>query len=133
MRIRQKEVGMRYPRMVIVLALVAALGAACGGNGDGGGAEEGGGVEGGGGGTATDTVTMVDNAFEPTDPSVEAGSTLTLTNDGEAAHTFTLNEGGIDEQVPPGSEASAEITLDPGSYDFVCAFHPEMTGTLTVQ
>ena len=122
---------MRYPRMLIVLALVATLGAACGGNGDGGTAEEGGGD--GGGGTATDTVTLVDNAFEPSDPQVEAGSTLTLTNDGEAAHTFTTEDGSIDEELAPGAESSAEITLDPGSYGFVCSFHPEMTGTLTVQ
>jgi plastocyanin len=76
---------------------------------------------------------MIDNAFEPSDPLVETGSTLTLTNDGEAAHTFTLEDGSIDEQVAPGAEASASISLDPGSYGFTCAFHPEMTGTLTVQ
>jgi plastocyanin len=112
--------------MVLLTALVA--GTACGG--DGGDSGNG---DGGGGGTETTSVSMVDNAFEPTDPAVSAGSSLTVTNDGEAAHTFTLEEGGIDEQVAPGAETSVSISLDAGTYDFVCSFHPEMTGTLTVQ
>lgn len=124
---------MRYSRLVILAALVGLLGAACGGGDEGnGGGTDGGGTDGGGGGTATDTVQMVDNAFTPTDPTVEADSTLTLTNDGEAAHTFTTDDGSIDEQVEPGAEASVTVSLEPGSYGFVCSFHPEMTGTLTV-
>ena len=115
---------MRYARWVLTVALVA--GSACGGDGGGGG-------NGGGTGTATDAVTMVDNAFEPTDPVVEEGSTVTLVNEGEAAHTFTIGEEGIDEIVQAGDEASLEISLAAGEYDFVCSFHPEMTGTLTVQ
>ncbi|MGH2691086.1 MAG: cupredoxin domain-containing protein [Actinomycetota bacterium] len=117
---------MRYSRLIVMLAFVVLLGAACGDGGDGGGGD-------GGAGTATDTVTMVDNAFEPTDPAVSADSTLTLRNDGEAAHTFTLEDGSIDEQVEPGAEASVSISLEPGEYGFACSFHPEMSGTLTVQ
>ena len=117
---------MRYARIVVLAALV--VGTACGG--DGGGTGKG---EDGGGGTETTSVIMVDNAFEPSDPVVEAGSSLTVTNDGEAAHTFTLAEGDIDEQVAPGAETSVSISLEAGEYGFVCSFHPEMTGTLTVQ
>ena len=117
---------MRYARIVLLAALVT--GTACGGDGGDGG--DGGN---GGGGTETSSVSMVDNAFEPSDPAVASGSILTVTNDGEAAHTFTLEEGGIDEQVAPGAETSVSISLDAGTYDFVCSFHPEMTGTLTVQ
>jgi len=118
---------MRYPRFLVVLAFVALVGAACGGGGDGGDSGN------GGGGTTTDSVTMVDNAFEPAGPVVSAGSALNLVNEGEAAHTFTLEEGGIDEQLAAGEETSVEISLDPGEYGFACSFHPEMTGTLTVQ
>jgi plastocyanin len=116
---------MRYLRIVLLGALVA--GTACGG--DGGDTGNGG----GGGGTTTTSVSMVDNSFEPADPAVSSGSELTVTNDGEAAHTFTLADGGIDEQVAPGEETSVSISLEAGEYDFVCSFHPEMTGTLTVQ
>jgi plastocyanin len=122
---------MKYSRSLIVLALVGLLGAACGGDGGNGGATDGG--NGGGGGTATDTVTMLDNEFQPTDPAVEADSTLNLVNQGEAAHTFTTDDGSIDEQVAPGADASVTVSLEPGAYDVSCSFHPEMTGTLTVQ
>jgi plastocyanin len=119
---------MRYARIVLLAALVA--GTACGGDG---GDTENGGTENGGGGTTTSSVSMVDNAFEPSDPAVAAGSSLIVTNDGEAAHTFTVADGDIDEQVAPGEETSVTVSLDAGTYDFVCSFHPEMTGTLTVQ
>jgi plastocyanin len=118
---------MRYARIVLLAALVA--GTACGGDGGDTGGDDGG----DGGGTTTSAVSMIDNAFEPSDPAVAAGSTLTVTNDGEAAHTFTLAEGDIDEMVEPGAETSVSISLEAGTYDFVCSFHPEMTGTLTVQ
>ena len=118
---------MRYARIVLLAALVA--GTACGGDGGDTGGDDG--TD--GGGTTTTAVSMVDNAFEPSDPVVAAGSDLTVTNDGEAAHTFTLAEGDIDEQLESGAEATVTISLDAGTYDFVCSFHPEMTGTLTVQ
>ena len=116
---------MRYARWVLVAGLVA--GTACGGGGGGGngnGADT---------GTETDSVTMVDNAFEPTDPLVAEDSTLTLVNEGEAGHTFTIEAEGIDELVEPGAEGSVDISLPAGEYAFDCSFHPEMTGTLTVQ
>ncbi len=117
---------MRYARWVFIAVLVA--GTACGGGGDDEG--NGGGT---GTGTATDTVTMVDNAFEPTDPVVDAGSTLSLVNEGAATHTFTVADESIDELVETGAESSVDITLAAGTYDFDCSLHPEMSGTLTVQ
>ena len=117
---------MRFMRWTLVLSLVAVLGAACGGGGNGGG------EEGGGEGAATDQLVMVDNAFEPSELTVESGVTLTVTNDGAAAHTFTMEEQEIDVTVPPGGESPVDVTLDAGDYPFVCTFHPEMTGTLTV-
>lgn len=117
---------MKHARWVLVAALMA--GVACGGDGGDGGT--GGGES---GGTPTDTVTMVDNAFEPSDPVVEEGSTVTVVNEGEATHTFTIQDEGVDELVEAGAEASVEITLAAGDYDFICSLHPEMTGTLTIQ
>jgi len=117
---------MRYARWVLFAVLVA--GTACGG----GGGEDGNGG-GNGAGTTTDTVTLVDNAFEPSDPVVDAGSTLALVNEGAASHTFTLADQDIDETLEAGAESSVEISLEAGTYDFDCSFHPEMSGTLTVQ
>jgi plastocyanin len=107
-----------------VLATAVLL-AACGGGGDGDGGD-------GGGGT---TLTMVDTEFQPADLTVSAGTELQLSNEGQAGHTFTVADGGIDEQVEAGQSSTATINLDPGTYDFVCTFHESagMTGTLTVE
>jgi len=114
---------MRIARFTIAVAAVALLGAACGGDGGG---------NGGDGGGATDSVTMVDNEFQPS--SFTAASTsITVTNEGEALHSFTLADGGIDEDVQAGESADVDLSgLDAGSYDFICKYHPEMTGSLTV-
>jgi plastocyanin len=118
---------MKMTRIGIVLSAVALLGAACGGDGEDGG------NGGGGEPVASDTLTMVDNEFEPADILVSADSTLTVTNDGEASHTFTLEEGSIDETVEAGGSTDVDITLAAGDYPYQCTFHPGMDGTLTVE
>ena len=113
---------MRIARFTIAIAAVALLGAACGGD-DGG--------NGGDGGTA-DSVTMVDNEFQPSSFTA-ASTTLTVTNEGEALHSFTLSDAGIDQDVQTGEDASVDLSgLDAGGYDFTCKYHPEMTGSLTI-
>ena len=117
---------MKLARILVPLAAVALLGAACGGDSGGGG-------DTGDGGTSADSLTMVDNAFEPESLTVAADSSLSVTNEGAAAHTFTLEDGDIDEQVSPGASTTVDIALEAGEYPFECTFHPEMTGTLTVE
>jgi plastocyanin len=112
--------------LVVGTVALAMLGAACGGD-DGGG--------GGGGGDGGASVSAVDFAFEPTTLSVSSGDTITVTNEGEASHTFTVEEGEehlIDQEVAPGASSEVTVDLEAGEYEFYCEFHPEMTGTLTV-
>ena len=116
---------MKIARWTIGMALVATLGAACGGGGETGGETEGGGAPG--------EVSMVDNAFQPAEITAAAGDSLTVANTGQALHTFTVEGGEIDEEVAPGAETEVTIDLEAGEYPVVCKFHPEMTGTLTVQ
>jgi plastocyanin len=119
----RRNTPMRIVRFTIVIVAVALLGAACGGD-DGG--------NGGNGGETTDSITMVDNEFQPS-TFTAASTTLTATNDGQALHSFTLEAGDIDQDVPAGEDASIDLSgLDAGSYDFICKYHPEMTGSLTV-
>ena len=107
-------------RLAILLAAVAVLGAACGGDG-------------GGGGETTDSVTMVDNEFQPSEFTA-ASTTVSLTNDGQAVHSFTIPDGDVDVVVQAGDSADADLSgLDAGTFDFECTFHPEMTGSVTVQ
>jgi len=113
---------MRLARLVVPLAAVALLGAACGGDGNGGG-----------GTTATDSVSMIDNAFEPESYSVAADSSLTITNDGQALHSFTVSDAGIDEDVQAGESTSVDGPGTAGEYAVTCKYHPEMTATMTVE
>lgn len=75
--------------------------------------------------------------FSPTVLQGEPGQTVTLEafNEGEAAHTFTSEELGVDEQVDREAEASIDITFpDSGQIVFVCRFHEGqgMRGALEV-
>jgi plastocyanin len=105
-------------RLAIGLAAVAILAGACGG---------------GGGGETTSSVTMVDNAFEPSEFTA-GGTTLAVTNDGQALHSFTVTDGNIDQDVDPGASVDVDLSgLDAGTFDLTCKYHPEMTGSITVE
>jgi plastocyanin len=114
----------KFARTALTLGVALVLGA-CGGGGD----------TTGDGATGATSVSMVDNAFEPSSLSVSSGAEVELTNDGQSPHTFTVEGDTIDEEVDPGASSSVTIDLDPGTYDFICRFHEAqgMTGTLTVE
>jgi plastocyanin len=83
-----------------------------------------------GGGAAN--VAIQDFAFEPQTVEITAGTTVTWTNDDQAPHTATGLDGAFDTgTIEPGQ--SATHTFDTaGSFDYQCAFHPDMTGTVIV-
>ncbi|MGH2637131.1 MAG: cupredoxin domain-containing protein, partial [Actinomycetota bacterium] len=75
--------------------------------------------------------------FQPTVVQGTAGQTLTLEafNEGDAAHTVTSEELGIDEELEPGGEATIQVTFpESGQVVFVCRFHEGqgMRGALEV-
>jgi plastocyanin len=76
------------------------------------------------------TVVIEDLAFAPETLTVEAGDTL----------TWVWRDGSINHDVSGddfASEVMSEGTFrhrfdDPGTYDYVCTLHPNMTGTIEV-
>ena len=76
-------------------------------------------------------LTIVDFSFSPSVLSVTEGQTITVTNIGETSHTFTTDDDAIDETIGAGETLEIELT-GVTSGGFVCRFHPQMTGTLTV-
>jgi plastocyanin len=85
---------------------------------------------GGGGGEAA-TITITEFAF-PAETVLSAGGTLSVTNETSAAHTVTDTLGTFNEEVGPGE--TIEITIaEPGSYEYVCNFHPQMMGVINVE
>jgi plastocyanin len=127
-----------HRRWITVLAAVFAMTlllAACGGDDTTNGGQDGGTpsetateTEGGGG----PDLTIVDFSFSPADLTVSDGDTITVSNIGDTSHTFTTEDGAIDETVAPGEEIEVAIEgVD--SQAFHCRFHSQMTGTLTVE
>jgi plastocyanin len=138
----------RLPILVAAVFLLVGA-AACGGGGYGGGdkSEEGGtttigGVQAESHGTkdvSSETgkveIEMYDNYFEPTILKGKPGQkvTIELKNEGKAAHTFTVSEQSVDQEVQPGDEAEADITFpQSGELTFICKFHKSsgMVGAL---
>jgi plastocyanin len=87
--------------------------------------------------TAAVEVAVKGYAFGPATLSVKAGTKVTFVNGDGEFHTATsepsapaaFDTGNIDPTKPGG----ATITLtEPGTYAYVCAIHPNMTGTIVV-
>ena len=124
----------RWMRLLGALFALTLLAASCGGDDTPTDADQGGGspsespADGGGGGA---DLTIVDFAFSPTDLSVTEGQTITVTNIGENSHTFTTDDGAIDEVIGAGDTVEIELT-GVTSGGFHCRFHSQMVGMLTV-
>ncbi|MQA64253.1 MAG: hypothetical protein GEU86_23000 [Actinophytocola sp.] len=136
-------------RVLAPLAVAALLLAGCGS--DDGAAGNGGGAGGNGAEQTTaqpdvpeETTEEAPEAGEPVkiaikdfdfgeDVTVKAGTEFEVTNEDGEAHTFTTDDGTFDSgSIEPG--ATETVTIDePGTYDFHCEPHPNMTGTITVE
>ena len=73
--------------------------------------------------------------FDPPAFFVGAREPLVLTLQSETeAHTFTVEDLDIDEQIPAGGANEVELTFtQSGSFSFACSIHPEMTGVVHVR
>lgn len=107
--------------------------------GSGGNLYGAGGRYGGGSSTSVSAGTLKQGAggfvFSPARLTVTSGDTITITNVGIAAHTFTATGKGIDVVNAPGQSKKVTINLPAGTYAFVCRFHATlgMKGTLVVK
>ena len=82
---------------------------------------------------ATTEVAMAKSyRFDPKTIEIEAGDTVTWTNEDNFTHTVQV-DGQEDHTVGKGE--SVEITFDePGTYDYVCTLHSQdMEGTVIVK
>lgn len=111
----------------------AALAAACGG-----GSSEQTAAPGGVTAASVDvSITAQDYSFQPAQISGVAGKPfrVTITNQGNATHSFVIDELNINQTISPGQQAT--VTVSPsgaGQLTFYCRFHRSsgMQGTLTV-
>jgi plastocyanin len=79
--------------------------------------------------TGGDTISVVDDAFEPTHLEVSVGDTITWTWEGRSPHNVV----GGDLESDIQQEGTFTHTFeDAGTYDYVCTLHGGMDGTVTV-
>ncbi len=83
-------------------------------------------------GATTSAASIVDFAFDPVALDVVAGSAIRWTNRGAAPHTVTAEDGSFDSGLIAAGASYERRFVVAGTFAFVCAFHPEMRGTIRV-
>ncbi|HET8525047.1 MAG TPA: cupredoxin domain-containing protein [Actinomycetota bacterium] len=84
---------------------------------------------------ATFTITIADFAYDPPCFTASASQGISIVNQDDVDHTFTMTGTQIDVPVAAGETFNGEPiagVVEPGTYDFLCTIHPEMTGRVTV-
>ena len=115
----------RIPLIVAVLA-AGALATGCGGNGYGSKPAAAQSAE-----TAAKIVEMTDSTFAPNRVDMKVGETVTFVDRDEIAHTATA-EGTFDSGTLRQGDRFDFKATKAGTFDYVCIFHPGMTGKITV-
>ena len=117
-------------RLAAALLVATALLGACGGGDDGDGAEDASSPA--ADGTAGDAVRIADFTFSPATLEVEAGTTVTFTNEDGFPHTVKAKDDSFDSGNLD-KDATFEHTFDaPGTYAYLCGIHNSMTGSVVV-
>lgn len=76
-------------------------------------------------------VRIKDLAFDPPDVTAHVGDTVRWVNTDFVDHTVTASNGDWDLALPAGATALLKPTK-PGTFDYICTVHPNMTGKLHV-
>lgn len=78
------------------------------------------------------TVSIFDYGFEAATIEVTVGTTVTWTNDGGVIHTTTSNDGLWDSRIMSTGDVFSYTFDETGTYEYICALHPSMVGTVVV-
>lgn len=118
-------------RRFMLLLCAALVTAACSAGGGGEtSATEGAQNEDAGGGASS--VEVRDFEFDPETASVATGEEVTWTlTDASSDHTVTFED--EDSGTLSAGETYSRTFDEAGEYPYVCAIHPQMTGTVTVE
>jgi plastocyanin len=71
--------------------------------------------------------------FNPQSLTVKSGERITWVNKDLFPHTATAEAKAFDSKVIAPDASWTWVARKPGIYNYVCAFHPTMKGTLTVK
>lgn len=72
-------------------------------------------------------------AFAPSRLEIDAGDTVVWFNEDLAPHTATAVDGNWGTDAILTGQQSRLVFEEPGEFAYYCAFHPHMTGTVSVR
>ncbi len=79
------------------------------------------------------TATIKNFTFNPSPLPIKTGTTVTWTNEDAAPHTVTSSDGSFDSGTLRTGESFSYIFSTAGTFDYICAFHVNMKGQITVE
>jgi plastocyanin len=83
---------------------------------------------------AADTQVVIDGfAFSPERIVVKPGSTVTWVNDDDSPHTVVSSSKLFKSKTLDTADKFSFTFTTPGAYEYFCALHPHMTGTVVVE
>lgn len=83
-----------------------------------------------GSGATSESVNIAGNAFSPSTITVNAGSTVTWTNNDTVTHTATADDQSFVSGLLKKATSWAHTFATPGTFNYFCEIHPEMIGTV---
>ena len=82
---------------------------------------------------ATEHTVLIKNfSFEPAEIAISAGDSIVFTNEDGAPHTATDDNGAFDTGRLNRDQSATLTFPSAGNFAYHCAFHPRMTGTITI-
>jgi plastocyanin len=79
------------------------------------------------------TVSIEDGSYSPSELELSAGRAVRFVNNGTTKHTASADDGSWGTGTINPGENFSRYFKTAGSYDFHCAYHSSMTGTLSVE
>jgi plastocyanin len=83
---------------------------------------------------STSAISIDDFAFKPQTLTVKAGTTVTWTNKDADAHGIASSNNAFAKSKALDTNDNYSFTFStPGTYQYFCYIHPQMTGTIVVE
>jgi len=77
-------------------------------------------------------IDIVNFRFSPRTLTVPVGTKITWTNRDDVPHTVTSVNKVFSSPMLDTEESFSKVFNEPGTFDYFCAMHPKMTGTVLV-
>jgi plastocyanin len=81
----------------------------------------------------THTVVIDGTAFAPPVVRVHRGDRVVWVNRDPFPHTATAKDHSFDSRAIPAGGSWSRVASKAGTFEYICTFHPTMTGTLVVE